>query len=318
MANLAQLSQLTGRGANLLARMYEQVPLLQVAEFKPNPSTHFVIPDKATYAGSSARAVNAALQRDAQAPNPTARSLALYGREMSIDDVYLADQRVGISPDGLRLLFDRQLASLAVKLAQEIEVDMFTGTDASNRMLGISEFVKDAAAGGQTPKLGFTAAEQAAMNVQVGLQLNTTANQDAFIEALEKEMAKVPGANAIICNPNLKARLTTIARRLGAAGETRNSFGTPLATFNGVPIIPVSTDAITSTETDGTNNDCTSLYIVRFSEDLGVSFATNSGFKFDDIELDDVKPDQVARLQIFLNLVVEKTNALRRLSRIRL
>lgn len=318
MANLAQLSDLTGRGAGLLAAMYEQVPLLQAAEFKLDASTHFVVPDKASHSGSAARAVNAALQRDAQSPNPTARSLALYGREISIDDVYLADQRVGISPAGLRLLFDRQLKALSVKIAEEVEKDMFVGTDASNTMLGISEFVKDAAAGGQTAKLGFTTAEQAAMNTQVGLKLDTSANQDGFIETLEKEMAKVPGANTIVCNPNLKARLTTIARRLGAAGETRNSFGTPLATFNGVPIVPVSTAAISQAESDGTNSDCTSLYIVRFAEDLGVSFATNSGFKFDDIDLDSVKPNDIARLQIFLNLQVGKTNAMRRLSRIRL
>lgn len=318
MANLASVSTLTGRGAGLLTAMYEIVPLLQVAEFKLDTLTHFVLPDKAAFTGTSARALNGALQRDAQGGTPTARSLALYGREISLDDAFIADQRAGVSLDGLRFMFDRKLRALAVKLAEEVETDMFTGTDASNRCLGISEFVKDAAAGGQTAKLGFTADEQAAMNTQVSLQINTAANQDAFVEILEKEMAKVPGANAIVCNPNLKARLTTIARRLGAAGETRNNFGTPLATFNGVPIYPVSTSTITSTESDGTNNDNTSLYILRFAEDGGVSFVTNSGFKFDDIELDSVKPNQIARLQIFFNLSVEKTNALRRLSRIRL
>lgn len=318
MANLASVSTLTGRGAGLLSIMYEQSPLLQAAEFKLDTLTHFVLPEKSAFTGSSARALNAALQRDAQGGTPVARSLALYGREISIDDAFLADQRAGVSMEGLRFMFDRKLQALAVKMAEEIEADMFVGPDASNRMLGISEFVKDAAAGGQTARLGFTADELASMNVQVGLQINTTANQDAFVETLEKEMAKVPGANAIVCNPNLKARLTTIARRLGAAGETRNSFGTPLATFNGVPIYPVSTSAITSTESDGTNNDNTSLYIIRFAENLGVSWVTNSGFKFDDIELDSVKPNQIARLQIFLNLNVEKTNAFRRLSRIRL
>lgn len=318
MANIAQLSDLTGRGQALLAVAMQQVPLLQQAEFKLDASTHFVSPDKFAATGAARRAVNAAIQRDAQAPTPTARSLALYGREFSIDDLYKSDANVGISPAGLRLMSDRSLKSLMAKLAEEVEVDMCAGSDAANQMLGLAEFVKDAAAGGQTAKLGFTTAEQALMNVNANLDLSDVASQNAFIEMLEREMAKVPGANALICNANMKARLGTIARRVGAAGETRNSFGTPLATFNGVPIVPVSTSSITSTETDGVAADKTSLYIVRFAEDLGVSFSTNSGFKFTDFSDDTVKPNEVARLQMFLNLTVEKDNALRRISRIKI
>lgn len=315
---LPQISNLSGRGAQLLAVIMQNVPLLQYLQFKPDPSTHFVGADKSTFTGSAARAVNATIQRDAQAPVLTARSLALYGREISVDDVYKMDANVGLSPEGLKMLADRQLKSLAAKLGVEIETEMFTGSDASNRMLGLGIFVKDAAAGGQTAALGFTTAELASMNTQVSLQLNTSANQDAFIETLEKEIAKVPGANLIVCNPNLKARLSTVARRLGAAGETINSFGQPTQTFNGLPIVPVSLTTITQTESDGTNSDCTSLYVLRATEDLGVAYSTNSGFYFTDFDLSEVRPNGIARLQFFLNLTVERTDAMRRLSRIRL
>jgi hypothetical protein len=194
----------------------------------------------------------------------------------------------------------------------------FQGTDADNRMLGISNFVKDANAAGQTAKLGFTAAEQAAMNEQIALQLNTADNKKLFVEMLIKALAKVPGANAIVCNTSMSARLTTIAKEFGAAGETVDSFGVPVPTFNRRPIVEVDDTEITNTETDGVNNDCTSIYVLRFAEELGVTFSTNSGFYFTDFDQSEIEPKGKSRLQFFLNLKVEKANALRRLSRIRL
>lgn len=317
--NIAQVSTLQGRAAAVLTKILEQEPLLRVADFRPDNSVYYANPDKDTFTGTSARAVNAALQRDAQTPNPTAAALALYGREISVDDVYKQDAIVGnLSARGLLEFLDRRVAGLAVRLAAEVVVDMCSGTGTSNRMIGFAEFVKDAAAAGQTARLGFTQTELADMNYQVGLQLNTTANQDAFVEVLIKKLAEVPGANALVMNTNLFARMTTIAKRLGAAGETTDSFGLPASTFNGVPMIPVSTTAISQSETDGTNTDCTSLYILRFEENLGVTFSTNSGFLYTDFEDVETKPSGVARLQIFLNLTVNKDNAFRRLSRIRL
>lgn len=313
-----QASYLTGRSASILSKILEVTPLFQYAEFRKDPSEYANIPDKSTFSGSAARAEGAAAQKDAQVPSPAYKKLAIYEREITIDNLRKLDSRITGSPNGLKLFADRQLNALAVKLGQEVQTEIFQGTDTSNRMLGIANFVKDAAAGGQTAALGFTTAEQAAMNTQVSLQLNTTANQDAFIEILFKKLAEVPGANVIVCNTNLGARLTTIAKRLGAAGESLNSYGIPVSTFNNVPICVVDTNTITQTESDGTNNDCTSLYIIRFAEELGTCLTTNSGFYFEDFPEDVENPNMKARLGFYLNLVVERTDALRRLSRIRL
>ncbi len=317
--NIAQISNVSGRAAGVLSTILAQIPLLRVADFAPDNSTFFANPDKDSFGGAAARAVNAALQRDAQGPNPTAAALALYGREISVDDLYKQDAVVGnLSMAGLVEFLDRRVAGLAVKLAQEIEVDLCAGTAAANRMLGFAEFVKDAAAAGQTARLGFTAAELAAMNSQVSLQLNTAANQDAFIELLMKKLAEVPGCNALVMNVNLWARMTTIAKRLGASGESVDSFGVPVQTFNGIPLVAVPVSAITQAENDGVNADCTSIYPVRFEQNLGTTISTNSGFLYTDFEDIDTKPQGVARMQFFLNLKVNKDNAFRRLSRIRL
>lgn len=316
--NIAQISTLTGRGAGLLSRMLEIDKLLGFADFKLDASTHQVSKDSNTHTGSAARAEGTPASRDNQKPTFTSRNLALYTREISIDEVRLLDVNVGMAPTALKLFADRRLNGLAGKLADEIVYDMLNGTDADNKMLGILEFVKDAAAAGQTARLGFTAAELADMNLYINYQLNTTDNQDLFIELLTKEMANVPGANAIICNTNLASRLTTIARRIHAYGSGVDAFGQPVHMFNNVPIVPVSVSQLSQTQSDGANNDCTSLIITRFSEELGTTFSTNSGFYFVDFNDVDTTPTGVSRLSMYLNLTVERTDALRRISRIRL
>jgi hypothetical protein len=315
---IAEVSNLSGRAQNLLAKMVVNAPIFQYAEFKLDPSTYLNFKDSDTFTSTAARAENADAQKDEQTPASALLSLALYSRETSIDDVRKLDANVGYAPAALKMMSDRRLGGLAVKLATEVQDHMFTGTNSSYQMLGMANFVKDAAHSGQTATLGFTTAELAAMNKQVSLQLNDSTNQNEFLEDVERYIGEVPGANAIICNTNLGARLTTIAKRLGAAGETVNSFGVPVQTVNGIPIIKVPTTAIPQTESDGSNSDCTSLYIVRFAEELGAAFSTNSGFYFQDFQDVQGSPEGKARLQFFLNLSVERTDALRRLSRIRL
>jgi len=315
---ISQVSLLSGRAQGLLERMLQIAPILQMAEFKLDSSTHYMIKDSDSFSGSAARAEGSPVQADNQVPTASSVSLALYSREVTLDDVRKLDKNVGLSEAGLRLFSDRRLAGLAVKLATEIQDDMLSGSAANNKMLGILNFVKDAEAAGQTERLGFSAAELAAMNQRVSLKLDSTANQDAFIEVLYKALAEVPGANAILCNINLSARLNTIAKRLGAAGETINSFGTRVQTFNNVPIVPLPTTAMPQTESDGANADNCSLVIARFSEELGTAFSTNSGFYFQDFPDVQAAAQAKARLQFFLNLEVERTDALKRLSRIRL
>lgn len=315
---ISQVSVLSGRAQQFLAKMLTLSPLLQFLEFKLDPSTYQLVKDADTFTNTAARGEGDAIQKDKQVPTVTSLNLALYGREIAIDDVRKLDANVGLAPAGLKMLADRRLSGLCVKLANEIQNDIIAGTSADDRMLGIATFVLDAAAGGQTSRLGFTTAELAAMNKQYGGQIIDEADQDAFVEALMKELMSVPGANGIILNASLAARLSTIGKRKGAAGETVNSFGVAVPTFDRKPLIVVPDTVITTTETDGVNNDCTSLYIVRNAEELGLAISTNSGFYFQDFPDSDGAPEGKARMQFFLNLSVERTDALKRISRIRL
>lgn len=316
--NIAQYSRLTGRAQGLLAQMLTLAPIFQTAQFRLATSDSLHVKDSDNFTSSAARAENASAQKDAQKPITSILSLALYTRELEIDNLRKLDANVNQGGGALRLFADNRLAGLAVKMATEIQDDMLSGSGSSNKMLGLLNIVKDANAAGQTSVMGFTTAELAAMNTDVSLQLNTTANQDAFVETLYKEMSKVPGCNAILCNVNLAARMTSMGKRIGAAGETINEFGTQVKTFNGVPIVPLPTTSMGQAESDGTNSDCCSLIVTRFSEQLGLGFNTNSGFSFTDFENAESTPSGRARMEMFLQTALDRTDALRRLSRIRL
>lgn len=314
---VSQISNLSGRAAGLLAKMIALAPIFRVAEFKLDPSTFLVNKESLTTSGTAARPIGGAAQRDAQSPSTALAVLAAYTRELSIDEMYLADQNVGTSPKALKNISARKLNEFAVKMAEEIQDHMFIGTGADNQMLGCSVFCIDADAVGQTARLGFTAAEIASMNKRVSMQLIPD-NYAAFLELLEKELAKVPGSNAIECNINLAARLTTMAREKHVYGQINDAYQGTLETILGRPIIPLPETSIPQTESDGINNDCTSLYIKRYAEELGMSYSTNNGFTFTDFPETEVKPNSVARMSFHIQLSPEKVNSMKRLSRIRL
>jgi hypothetical protein len=318
MALISQISQLGQRGQVLLSMILAQIQVLRVAEFRLDSSTHLHTADKHTKTGTAARAEGDAAKRDAQVPSTEAKTHALYTREVSIDKLRKQDQLLGLGAESQRLFADRRMDQNVIELAQEVQDHIFAGTLTNDQMLGLLTFIVDGNAAAQTSRLGFTTAELAAMNKQVALQINTTANQDQFIEILEEEIANVPGANAIMVNTKLGARFSTIARRLGLTSMTKDNFGFPLETYRDIPIVRVPTTAISNTQSDGVNNDCTSLVVARFAESQGVCLSTNTGLLYQDFgEVEDA-PANVARADMYVSLTVEKANAVKRLSRIRL
>lgn len=109
--------------------------------------------------------------------------------------------------------------------------------------------------------------------------------QQGFLELLDEVIGKCQGINkVIIANAKIKARINAIAREY--INVERNEFGVPIAFYNTIPIIDIGdyenvkdsyAPVIDFTETCGTSNDCTSLYVASFEEEQGVSFATCEG-----------------------------------------
>ena len=281
--NIAQIGNLGPRAQALLSLILAQLQIFRVAEFRLDASTHLHAVDKHSATGTAARAEGAdTVQTDKQAPSTEAKSLNLYTRDATIDKVRTQDKLLGIGTEFQKLFADQRMDSNVIALAEEVQNHMFTGTLTNNQMLGLLELIKDADVAGQTARGGFTQTELAAMKSRAELKLDTTENQYAFVELIEKELANVPGANAILVNANVGARLSTIARKVSALGMTMDQFGFPLQTFNEVPIVKVPTTAISQTMSDGVNADCTAIAIVRFAERQGMCYSTNSGFLYQD------------------------------------
>lgn len=323
--NLAQISHLQDsvNGQALLAEMLAASPLLQQAEFSLEMSTFLTSPDKGTDdAAAYKRAEGDPLNRQNITGSSTVLQLALYGKEFAIDDLRVADKYVGASDDALRNQAYRTLKRLARALAQNIEKDMLIGdpVGTATSMLGLGYFIQNVAAhGSQVARLGYTTTEIHAMLTQFDLDLKNRNAAHLFNEKLTAEINAVPGANTLICNTVMAARLATIARMFGMLGDTVNSFGTTLQTFANLNIIPVSTAAIPNTESFSIGDDDytngTSIFVARMEEDSGVNYATNGGLMFSDFE-DDGTPEGVSRIQLFTNLKVGSIDSVRRIGNV--
>ena len=91
-------------------------------------------------------------------------------------------------------------------------------------------------------------------------------SQQGFIEALKVLVANVGGANCLLMDFNMLARLSTIASDICIV--TLNEFGAQIGSFMGVPVVPLwhkfdGTPILPFTETVGTSSDCGSVYAFR-------------------------------------------------------
>lgn len=116
---------------------------------------------------------------------------------------------------------------------------------------------------------------------------NIEKNAPAFLLQLNKCLKKLDGKpTAIMGNGDLIAALEYAARTTGRYYETKDDWGTPVATYNGIPLIDLgaksgSNNDIVATEATGDNAGCTSLYVARFGLDgfHGVSLSGTSPIK---------------------------------------
>lgn len=110
-------------------------------------------------------------------------------------------------------------------------------------------------------------------------------SQQGFLEKLDETIALCEGTNkVIIANAQVLARLNSIAREYLTI--TKNEFGVPITLYNQIPLMgsgdyESNTDTFSPIlgfdQTQGTSNDCTSLYVSSFEEEDGVSFLTTEG-----------------------------------------
>ena len=103
------------------------------------------------------------------------------------------------------------------------------------------------------------------------------AHEHAFLDGLHKLNALVGGADAYLCNFNMRLGVGRVLRRLGLLETTTDQFDREVYTFGGAPIIDAglqrdqSTEIITDTEDPGDGGeDTTSVYAAKFGLDDGM------------------------------------------------
>ncbi|MEU0761990.1 major capsid protein [Streptomyces microflavus] len=160
----------------------------------------------------------------------------------------------------------------------------------------------------------------------VGDATNTN-DSHAFFDKLDELVATVPGLNsangAIYANRKVISKIKSAARRLGGYEMVKESLtGKWVPTYNGIPLLDpgqtaAGADILPQTETQGTAEDASSLYAVRFGQtedDQAVTGLTNGGVMVDDLGQLETKPAYRTRIEFYCGLAVFGGRAAARLN----
>lgn len=289
MANLAPLSDLgtSPRGREALGVLLQESPHLRFMEqnsaFELDATDFQVKPEDSTTNGQG-RALGGSYNAANMVPgSPEAAALAFFGDAFDVDISHVADGNRGLRNVDVYLA-KRWLAKFRA-WARRYELKSFQGDPGvtATDMTGYRTLLDGTVLTGFTSFTGFHSAADDAGGANKSLDLSTDANDDLFIEAFDSWLAKVRDPRGVEVSPKLHARMTTIARRAHILGESRDLFGRPVSTFNGVPFVRLNPETITADEpnSDASATDTTSLYIQSPGE-MKSSLVTNSGLYFRD------------------------------------
>ena len=126
----------------------------------------------------------------------------------------------------------------------------------------------------------------APVNFDLSLKSADNAKQQrAWLELMDAEMADVENPNAILMHKKLKARIWSWLKTSANFAIDETTFGTPVHTYNNVPIIELDDTILPINEADDTPTtaleNTTSMYIASFGEQ-NLSLATNSGIEYNE------------------------------------
>jgi len=276
--------------------------------FEPIAGRAFSYNNEATLPAAAFRAVNAGYTESTGTFNNATESLVILGGDYVVDR-FLEQTSTGSVASLVAAQRDMKARSIAAKFADTF-VNGSTGVDA-NSFNGL----KTRITGGQVISSGTNGA---AMNTDA-------ATRNAFLDRLDALLALVPGANAIYANQQVIAMLRTVFRNVTINNYTVDDLtGRPLQvpTWQGVPILDAGlkadqTQVIPQTETQGTSNNASSIYAVKFAQsenDTGVMGITNGGLQVDPPKQMESKPSWLGRIEIYCGLAMLGAQPAARLS----
>ena len=259
------------------------------------------------------RAVNAAYTESTGTVQQATESLVILGGEADVDRFIV--QTRGNLNDQRAVQTNMKVKALTYKF-QDSFINGSTGVDA-NSFNGLKMRVT----GGQVIA--------AATNGLAVLGGDDAARQ-AFLDVLDAGIAAVPGINgdngAIYVNANILSKLRSSLRRLNLYNETVQALTADMQrnvlTYAGIPVLDIGqkTDGsliLPQTETQGSSNVTSSIYVVKFGEDetdRAVTGLTNGGVQVFDLGMLETKSVYRTRVEFFCGLGVFGPRAAARIS----
>ena len=224
--------------------------------FKSIQGNAFKYNEELALPGVEFRAVNAAYAESTGTVNPKTEGVVILGGDADVDKFIVSTQG-GLNDQ--RAIQTAMKVKASVYKYQDTFINGDTAVDANS-----FDGLKKRLTGGQVIT--------AATNGLPVLGADDSARH-SFLDKLDEAIAAVGNADAIYTNAQIKQKIKSSARRLGFMDKTIDGFGKTVDTYNGIPLLdigtkPDGTQIIPQTETTGSSNATSSLYVVRFGEDV--------------------------------------------------
>lgn len=258
--------------------------------------------ENTTLPGISSRAINSAYTEDAGG-NSTSKDFdyKVLGGTADVDTALIQREPDSDNDQALRGLREETLMKKVKALAFKMN-DLFINGDSGSvatdpdglKVLCGAGYGRETALG--TNGVNVVADDAAMLN---------------FTQLLDEVISRTPGANAILLNATTKAVLNRIAKKFGYYNSLVGNFGEVVEYYGRCRLIDIGTKAdgteiIPKTETQGSSNAATSMYIVKLDENDGVCLASPQNIESDEFIKDhgEVSGTHIHRHEIDLQLAI--------------
>lgn len=288
-------------------------PVLDRLPLLPIEGNAYAYNSEGSLPGVAFRGVNEAYVESTGTVNQATESLSILGGDADVD-TFIVQTRGNLN--------DQRATQTAmkVKAASYKFQDHFFNGDVAVEPKGFDGLKKrltgnqvlDAASNG-SPVLG-----------------NGASDAQTFFDLLDDLISRVPGIDgangAIYANSVLQGKIRSAGRRLGGVETVREDLtGKRVLMWNGIPVLDPGNNLagapiLGQNETQGTAEDTSSIYAVRFGQDEGdqaVTGLTNGGVMVKDLGELQEKPAYRTRIEFYCGVAVFGGKAAARLRGIR-
>lgn len=272
----------------------QESPLLDRLPLMDIEGNSFKYNEEGTLPGVEFRAVNTAYAESTGTVNQKSEGLVILGGDADVD-TFIVQTRGNLNDQ--RATQDRMKVKAASYKFQDTFINGDTAVDANG-----FDGLKKRLVGPQIIDAGTN-----------GIPIVGASDDDrhTFFDKLDELIARC-NPDVLYMNSLVRSKIKSAARRLTIYDETKDDFGRKISLYDGRPLLDIGQKAdqseiIPQTETQGTANDCSSIYGVRFGHDEGdqaVTGLTNGGVKVRDLGEIDSKPAFRTRIEFFCGVGV--------------